>query len=73
MTDKEILEFLEKHDIKCRYCPYDSDCPKGVTCNGGMPSFPACDDDDVNDLIVDDARDVLNSLKSNNLEDLLNE
>lgn len=29
-------------DMRCKYCTYESDCPKGVGCYGGEPFFPYC-------------------------------
>lgn len=30
------------NDIRCKYCAYESDCPKGVRCYGGEPFFSYC-------------------------------
>ncbi len=29
-------------ETRCKYCTYNSDCPKGVRCYGGEPFFPYC-------------------------------
>ena len=29
-------------ETRCKYCRYNSDCPKGVRCYGGEPFFPYC-------------------------------
>lgn len=29
-------------DTRCKYCTYESDCPKGVRCYGEEPFFPYC-------------------------------
>ena len=29
-------------ETRCKYCTYNSDCPKGIRCYGGEPFFPYC-------------------------------
>lgn len=38
---KEDIDFLDD-ETRCKYCTYNSDCPKGVGCYGGEPFFPYC-------------------------------
>ena len=46
-----IVKKFEEHKVdveslddetRCKYCTYNSDCPKGVRCYGGEPFFPYC-------------------------------
>ena len=36
-------------DTRCKYCTYESDCPKDVRCYGGEPFFPYCAEHDPED------------------------
>ena len=33
-------------ETRCKYCAYNSDCPKGVRCYGGEPVFPYCSENE---------------------------
>ena len=55
--DEELKAKLERiikddSDKTCNFCKFESDCPKGVRCYGGEPSFPPCSDGDM-DYYVD--------------------
>lgn len=42
-------------DTRCKYCTYESDCPKGVRCYGGEPFFPYCAEHEPEDWFDEEA------------------
>lgn len=54
----------------CKYCIYESDCPKGMVCYGGEPIEPpccSCDDPadflDTNAILIDLEKEEMEELK----------
>ena len=62
-SKEQILDYLEKNDITCNYCPASEWCRREVVATPNGPLFPRCWEDDsfllneVTDIAVDYLQD----------------
>lgn len=67
-TAEEILQKITEEEQICKYCRYSGECPRGVVCYGGEPSFPPCADNDIRECI--DVDDLMVMYEDGELDDL---